>query len=422
MRTVTVGLIALGATALVASAARTTEKAGRPTSFASQKGGRTDVARVSSSAAELVAEPGCNATAFAQLPGDRSLFVGRQLVTAGGQLAGVGGPNDCSGGDPANERQGKPFNRWSLVLDRLDWKTRRFSIVKALLDTSVDRRTGQSQAAVEGGRMKGLRIRSAYDPSVATLNGTIYIAFECTVENGESFGVQQTSSCLSVYDPKAQRLNMKRTVVAVSGDRRGSTYYAAAVPRLMAFKGSLYLYWSALRITNGAIHHASVRGVRVIASAGDMRIGRANARVMTPFDPASTEVWTPTSSDMSNLLVNLMGFQVRPDGFLAFAALGGEGCTAPSGQGKGCFRLAVKHGRIPLAPAAFNKAEDVDLGLPTNPQEYASPVIDPAGRTWLMGHFVRPARNGYSERAPAPSDHFWRSSRRQSALVIIPMD
>ncbi|WP_145986328.1 hypothetical protein [Sphingobium sp. YG1] len=298
-------------------------------------------------ASEVLAEPACNATSFAQLPGDASLFIGRRLVTNEGKLAGISGPNDCSGGDPANEARGRPYNRWGLVLDRFDWKTRRFTGATVLLDTSPDPRNGQSRAIITGGPMRGLRIRSAYDPSVARLGDAIFVAFECTFENGDKYGVNQTSSCISVYDPTTRRLDMARTFVAVGGEDKDSVFQVAAVPRLLTFGGRLYLYWSALTIERGVINRATVRGAELVQQNGITQI-KGSASVIRPFDPLSNEVWAVGEDKMSNRIVNLMGFWNDGDSFLAFAALGGEGCNDPLGQGRGCFRLAVKRSHTPL--------------------------------------------------------------------------
>lgn len=372
-------------------------------------------------ASEVLAEPACNATSFAQLPGDASLFIGRRLVTSEGKLAGVSGPNDCSGGDPANEAKGRPYNRWGLVLDRFDWKTHRFTGVTALLDTSPDPRTGRSRATITGGPMRGLRIRSAYDPSVARLNNAIFVAFECTFENGARYGVDQTSSCISFYDPDTRKLDMARMLVAVGGEHKGDVFQVSAVPRLLAFDGRLYLYWSALTIEQGVIKRATARGAELIDKGGLVQV-KGSAGVIRPFDPLSSEVWAPGGDKMSNRIVNLMGFWHSGNSFLAFAALGGEGCAEPLGQGQGCFRLAVRRSRTPLGQNALGRGENLDLRLPSNPQEYAAPIVDPAGRRWLMGHFIRPPDNGFADRAPAPPAAYWRASKRTSALVLLPMN
>jgi len=370
---------------------------------------------------EVIAEPACNATSFAQIPDDPSLFIGRRLVTNEGKLAGVSGANDCSGGDPANEAKGRPFNRWGLVLDRFDWKTRRFTGTTALLDTSIDHRTGQTRALVTGGPMRGLRIRSAYDPTVARLGNISYVAFECTVENGSEFGVDQTSSCISVYDPKTGKLDMNRTLVILGGIQKGTGGEVAAVPRLLAFKGRLYLYWSALTVEKAVITSAAVRGAELTIVGGIPQI-KGSKGIVRPFDPLSTEVWTLGKDEMSNQISNLMGFLVDGDTIIAFAALGGKGCNDPLGKVRGCYRLAAKRSNVPLSQNTFGGGDDADLGLPTNPQEYASPVVDPQNRRWLMGHFIRPPNNGFADHTPAPSAAYWRTNNRQSALVLVPMN
>lgn len=380
----------------------------------------TTLGKLALGASEVIAEPACNATSFAQLPNDPNLFIGRRLVTREGKLPSVSGPNDCSGGDPTNEAKGRPFNRWGLVLDRFDWKTHRFTGATVLLDTSLDPSTGMSRALITAGPMRGLRIRSAYDSSIARLGGALIVAFECTFENGAAFGVDQTSSCISIYGSSARKLDLARTVVAVSGEQKGPVFHVPAVPRLLAFDGRLYLYWSALTIEQGDIKRATVRGAELVQAGGLAQIKGTNG-IIRPFDPPSRDVWSPGRDKMSNRIVNLMGFWNDGGSFLAFAALGGEGCHEPLSQSRGCFRLAVKRSRSPLGANAFGRGSDVDLRLPSNPQEYAAPIVDPTGHRWLMGHFVRPPDNGFADRAPAPPVTYWRKSERASALVLLPL-
>jgi hypothetical protein len=86
----------------------------------------------------LLQPVGCNATSLAQVPDSTELFVGRQLLTADGQVAGITGPNDCSGGNPDNEKTGNAFNRWALTLSKFDWSDHKFALLKLLVDTSLD--------------------------------------------------------------------------------------------------------------------------------------------------------------------------------------------------------------------------------------------------------------------------------------------
>lgn len=415
------GVAALGAAAAVTMAPSSENPLAPQRAASTSQAGKPGMPRkLSIDAAEPLAEPACNATSFAQLPGNPSMFIGRRLVTIEGKLAGVSGANDCSGGDPANEAKGRPFNRWGLVLDRFDWKTHRFISATALLDTSIDPRTGQTHALVTGGPMRGLRIRSAYDPTVALHDNTTYVAFECTVENGSKFNVDQTSSCISVYDPNTGKLDMDRTLVILGGIQKGAIGEVAAVPRLLAFKGRLYLYWSALKVGKAVINSSAVRGAELTVVNGIPQIKGAVGMVR-PFDPLSTEVWTLGRDKMSNQIANLMGFWVDGDSIIAFAALGGRGCNDPLGKVRGCYRLAAKRSSAPLGQNTFGGGDDVDLGLPTNPQEYAALVVDPQGRRWLMGHFIRPPSNGFADRIPAPPAAYWRTNKRQSALVLVPI-
>lgn len=419
-------IIIAGVAALTAAAAVTmapsNENASAPKDFKQSlaKPQPAGPGKLSIDGTQAITEPGCNATSFAQLPGDPSLFIGRRLITTQGKLAGVSGANDCSGGDPVNEAKGQPFNRWGLVLDRFDWKARRFNDTTALLDTSIDPRTGQSGALVTGGPMRGIRIRSAYDPTVALLDNTTYVAFECTVENGKKFDVEQTSSCISVYDPRTGKLDMGRTLVIIGGIQKGAVSEVAAVPRLLGFKGRLYLYWSALTVEKAVITKSIVRGAELTINGGIPKV-KGSTGITRPFDPPSTEVWALGRDELSNGIANLMGFWVNGDTIIAFAALGGKNCHDPLGKGRGCYRLAARRSTAPLGQNTFGGGVDVDLGLPTNAQEYAAPVIDPQGRRWLMGHFIRPPANGFADRTPAPPANYWRSNKRPSALVMVPL-
>lgn len=376
---------------------------------------------LSLSGTAVVSEPGCNAVAFAQLPDESSLFIGRQFIGRDGRIAGVIGPNDCSGGDPGNEAAGKPFNRWALVLNSFDWATKRFHIVKPLIDTSLDPRTGRSRAVITGRTMRGLVIRSAYDPSVVKFGGTTFVAFECTAENGEPFGVQQTSSCLAVYDPRTRSIDMSRATVAVTGDKQGDTYHVASLPRLLSHSGQLYLYWSAMLIRNGKIIRSTARGAQLDVTGTTPFIRGEGQRVPQAFDSASTRVWTTEASAASNVLVNIMSLAPLGNGFFVFAALGGDGCYSPAGSSPGCHRLVIKRSPAPLQQDGFNYAEQFHTGVPTNPHEYALPIVDPQGRWWILGHFIRPPRNGFSERAPAPIGQFWATTSRPSTLAVIPV-
>lgn len=372
--------------------------------------------------------PGCNAVNFAQVPGSSDLFIGRQLLTADGQLAGVSGPDDCSGGNPDNAKNGKIFNRWGLTLDRLDWSTHRFSIVKPVLDTSIDPQTGRPRSLITGGPMSGAIIQSAYDANLLNYRGQYWLVFECIVANGERYGVVGTSSCIGAYDPSQQALDLSRTQVIISGIyTQPHVFHAAAVPALLVFEDRLFLYWSELAIENGQAMRIAARGAELETDKGRIAVKGSNGRLVHAIDePATMEVWSPVAGDTTaDTTVDIGAGAVWTHGhsILAQSSLGGEGCTAPSGSSRGCYRLALVRTNQPLGNQVFNQAQKVAANqLPTNPQEYTRPIRGPSGDYWFIGHYLRPVVNGWSELRPAPGEDSWKTAAPgASKLIMYPL-
>jgi hypothetical protein len=372
----------------------------------------------------LLQPVGCNATSLAQVPDSTELFVGRQLLTADGQVAGITGPNDCSGGNPDNERTGKVFNRWALTLSKFDWSDHKFALLKVLVDTSLDPATQQSRAILTGGPMKGAVIRSAYDPNIVRFRDGYFIVFECTLENGKSFGVQGTSSCISAYDPRFQTIDLARTQVIVSGAQiSAANFNAPAVPELLVYRNRLFLYWSALSIENGRFAEVNIRGAELLVTQGEVSVKGASASIVHSLDePATTRVWAVDPEDpLSSTTADLRALWVAKDSIVVAASLGGRGCTAPSGAVPGCFRLVLAKTDGPLANNEFGRGKRVGATLlPSNAQEYTRPIRDPAGAYWFIGHYVRPSANGMSDAKSMPNASFWKQYRAEAALVMFP--
>jgi hypothetical protein len=370
----------------------------------------------------VVAAAGCNSSAYSAVPGSNELFLGRLLLTAEGELPALNGPADCSGGNPDNQKTGKIFSRWALSLHHFDWGTHRFSIVKTVLDTSLDPATGQARAVVSGGPMRGAIIQSAYDPSLVSYHGTDYVAFECIVSNGGAFGVDGTSSCIGVYDPLKQQVDLGRTQVIVSGfhgpDR--NTFHAAAVPQLLVFQDRLYLYWSALTVTGDKFQSAAMRGAELEAGAFISVKGSQGRLVRSMDEPATVEVWAPQPGDpLSDTTVDARAVWASGNSVIAVAGKGGSGCTAPDGPQQGCFRLAMVRSARPLGPHVFNQAQPLKLELPSNPEEYTAVMHDPQGMVWLLGHYIKPPANGWSELRPVPGGDYWSRQPPHSAQMVM---
>ncbi|WP_156028601.1 hypothetical protein [Sphingobium chlorophenolicum] len=347
--------------------------------------------------------------------------MGRQLLTAEGELAPPANASDCSGGNPDNQKTGKSYNRWSLMLDQLDWKNNRFKVIKPLLDTSTDPATGVSRSRITGGAMKGAIIKSAYDPSVAKFGGITYVAFECIIQNGGDYKVSGTSSCIGVYDPKKRSIDLSRTRVLISGVVGANFMWAAAIPHLFAYKNKLYVYWTANLWKNGQLSDWRVRGTRLLPTRTGVAIKGGGDKPAPATTPLAVDVWQRNSAGpMSGKIFDLFGtFQSRNTLYIMYAS-GGDDCTSPASNGPGCYRPSIAAISEPLRPNVFNEAKPVKMNLPTNPVEYAIPVIKPNGQMFMMGHFIRPKKNGYSEINPTPAKDFWDSQRKNSIYARVP--
>lgn len=371
----------------------------------------------------VVAAAGCNSSAYSAVPGSGELFLGRLLLSAEGALPALNGTPDCSGGNPANEKIGRIFNRWALSLHRFDWSTHRFSIVKVVLDTSLDPATRQARAVLSGGPMRGAIIQSAYDPSLVSYRGTDYVAFECIVSNGGAYGVDGTSGCIGVYDPVKQEVDLGRTQVIVSGFHGPdqNIFHAAAVPQLLVFQDRLYLYWSALNIVDGKFQSSAERGAELEADAAGVAVKGSRGRLVRSMDePATVEVWAPQPGDpLSDTAVDARAAWASGSSVVAVAGKGGSGCAAPDGPQRGCFRLAMVRSAQPMGWHVFNQAQPVKLELPSNPEEYTTVMRDPRGKVWLLGHYLKPPDNGWSELRPAPGGGYWNTQPPRSAQMVM---
>jgi hypothetical protein len=363
---------------------------------------------------QVIALPGCNASAFAQLPHDTDLFIGRQLLTADGELAPPTRAQDCSGGDPGNEKAGKSFNRWSLMLDRFDWKTKKFEVVKPLIDTSVDPATGQSRARITAGPIKGAIIRSAYDPSVVIYKDVYYIAYECTIEGGVRYGAAGTSSCISVFEPGSCTVDLNRTRVLVNGAEKKGVLWASAIPLLSEISGKLYLYWSSGARRDGQIIDWRVRSAEISVDEDGPRIKGSGTRPVHAMTPLARDAW---KSGRGAEILDLFNVFRDADATYALFASGGKGCSAPSSGVPDCYRLSVSKVTHASAAQIIDMARLIAQPLPTNAVEYPILVKDPKGRVFMMGHFMRPrTQSGMT----MPDMKFWSQYKPMSAYVMAP--
>jgi len=299
---------------------------------------------------------GCNSVSFAQIPGHIADFVGRHLVNT----------------DPLNGCSGTHF---SLSLYRMDWANNHLRYVHPMF-------------AVPQPIPGGATVDSAYDGSVAELNGTIWVAFECVGVN-----ITGVATCVGPYDAATGTVDPMRTSVPVFGAAAdGSDDYSASVPKLLAFGGKLYLYWTAVRMSKLDGHWIALttRGARMVESGGKLWAAGAGGASVPSLDPAhNIEVWGNVSTDPQATAVADTG-GVYTDGKHIFAT---TILSAPCGlhgvYPVGCkYRSAIARTINPLSPQTFRAGAQLDAKyLPSNAQGYARFYQRPDGSTHVMGFY-----------------------------------
>jgi hypothetical protein len=345
---------------------------------------------------------GCNASAYAQLPNHTPLFLGRQFFKSNG--AAFVKEEGCRPlVDQTIKRQG-------LVLDRLDWMQRRFSIIKPLLVPPL---------RIAGGPIEGAIVKAAYDPDAALYRGKYWVAFECVIANGSAYSIEGTSACLAPFDDVKQDLRLDQIYVVVSGRHEaGGVFYSASVPTLFSVNGHLYLYWSALTVIERKFVRCGIRGVELAPDEREFLWAKGAGRMIYSIDPQTVEVWGPQRGDpMSDTCVDVRAvWKTRAGKIVGLAGIGGAGCAKPGGPQPGCFRMAMAESDRPLGDHIFRMPPADEDPLPTNPQTYTRPVKTPNGDFVFLGHFFKPAVNGFSETHPVPEN--WDHLRDAEVLAF----
>lgn len=359
-------------------------------------------------AANILIPTGCNASDNAPVPGMPSLFIGRQLFKPDGSPLPL--KSGCGNSEASEAIRN---NRWGLVLSKLNWATKQFTILKSLLVPPLK---------IPAGPFKGVVIRAAYDADIVVYRGKHIVAFECTFgPAGQTYGIDGTSSCLATYNAAKQEIDPETINVVVSGKRAGALFYSASVPNLLVWDGRLFIYYSAVTVRKGKFVRVVVRGAEITPNSEGFYWVEGVGRLAYATDPRTVEVWVPEEgSRLTDTSVDLKSVWTRDGKVLMLAGLGGEGCAAPGPQ-PGCFRMSVSVASHPLTPRVFNQSLHVNAALlPTNPQGYTRPVRNPEGKCLLLGNFFRPAKNGFSDLRPTPPD--WGKIEPNGILVAFPFD
>jgi hypothetical protein len=210
-------------------------------------------------------------------------------------------------------------------------------------------------------------------------------------------------------------MDLSRTYVVVDGrsaDPRDKFVYSASDPKLLAFGGRLYLYWTAVKYwyPPGArkreLINITTRGMELEQERTGLRRvwGKGSAGPVASYDPArNIQVWGVEPGDpRSSQTVDM--FSIVPIGgrIYATAGVGGSGCLVPEGQSSGCFRPVISVSDIPLGRDIFNHHVLPEELLPSNAQDYLRIFRKPDGSLFMIGNFRKPNPSAAAERAVTP--------------------
>jgi hypothetical protein len=305
--------------------------------------------------------PLCYSFSFAQIPYSSDLFISKLRT---------GSEKDKCGG------------HWTLALFRLDWRTHVMTLMHPLMETpvGVDQRT----------------VQAAYDPYVERFRDKTWVAFECVGPQ-----ISGTSACIAPLSDDGSHIDTNRISIPVMGrdsDEKSDWIYSVSTPKLLSFKGRLYLYWTAIKIGKAPPNRwesVEMRGAEVeVDRDGKIWVkGRAGRPLPSRAPGANLSVMAPAMHDpYANTEVEVQDLFVDREHIIALSSVGGSGpdqtapCTKPIDSSPGCFRLEITRTTNPLGENSLRQETLISPMLPANPVEYSRIVRDPEGKTYLMAN------------------------------------
>jgi hypothetical protein len=326
-------------------------------------------------------KPICSSGGLGQVPGNPTVFVGRYYRDPV---------------DPSRPVLAADCNRllvetshhleFGLALFHMDWAAQNLAMGKSIL---------ASRVAFPGvGTLVG-----GIDPTVAAFNGELWVAWECG-----GFGFKGiSSSCIAPLDLKQEALDMRRAtnvVQGISSSPADPYNYSGSVPKILGFKGKLYLYWTAVKATKaGNVWQTlTTRGMELVQEPGGLkRLWGAGSgfRPVASYDPKlNVEVMSLKPRDpLSNLTADTGGVYTDGQAIYVTTSIGGTGnpgdhpCLAPNALSDGCYRLQISKTERPLGSDSFNdeilKAPDTIY----NPTSYARIIAGPDGKLFMLAAY-----------------------------------
>lgn len=294
------------------------------------------------SGAQAWSTQGCNTTSYAQDPTDRTLFWGRRLIYSG--LAGEDAKNECS------------WQRWGIALYRADFTKRSLTFLSFALMPMLKIADGRT-------------LTTAYDPTVAIINGVKYVAFEC---HGQGFS-GSVGACIGQVGAD-NKISASTTRVYVDGvSSNANLITSASVPKLTSTtSGKAYLSWTQVQMEK-----STNKWLKLVSRS--MAFTPSMARVNSDTTAAVT-VYNPKTSAGTADLFDIK--EISPGKFFFTGARGDNGCISPLDTQPGCYNLeiGVTNG-VTVANAFDNYSQSVHTLL-DNPIEYFRWAYDPINKTW----------------------------------------
>jgi hypothetical protein len=234
-------------------------------------------------------------------------------------------------------------------------------------------------------------LTSAYDPAVANFGGELWIAFECAGP-----GIVGSSTCMAPMDPRNFEVDPSRIYPVVNGDRnQPGNQFTASDPKLLAFGGRLYLYWTTIAMNNHQWFGIATRGAELVEQPGSRQLwvrGSGGRAIEAHDNRLSVRVWG--HADMGSILQQ--GNQI-----FATAGKADGDCVRPSQEEAGCFQMEVAESSTPLGLDIFTRNTAPESRLPTNGHEYARLAREPNGQVFIIAHIVPHQIGSFQQRALA---------------------
>ena len=298
----------------------------------------------------------CNEVSFAAIPGDSAHVIGRYN-------------NGCAN------------SSFSIARYAIDWIAQTLTLVNLAFDT------GAGSVAVT----RGDSISTAYDATVMSYGGELWVAFEC---GGTIAGATTASSCVGPLNASGV-IDPARTNVLVLGNNSlgDGYYYSASVPELLNVGGTPYIYWSAVKMGAAAPNtwaNITGRGMKlkeVPASGGQLWNFNTGTWVGSA-DPNNTiEVWGLGATGADNTVADLQGVFTNGTDIFMTAGVAGTGCSQPFWPPT-CYAYTVSKATNPFATDTFSNGTRLPASeLPSNTHSYSRYVQDPSGQGYILGGY-----------------------------------